>query len=231
MKAAILVDGAFFLNRIKRIYDIRTPQETAHILYNGCRALLRKGPNLENPKNLYRILFYDCPPIRKKDHNPISKKPVDYSKTEIFKFRMEFHTELITYRKLALRMGNLDGENAHWTIYQSTLKELFSRKRKFEELTENDVYLYHPQKGVDMRIGIDIASLSFKKLVDQIILISADSDFVPAAKLARREGIDFVLDPMESKIKEDLYEHIDGLFTEVWTKSLLPKKRKTKGST
>ena len=40
-----------------------------------------------------------------------------------------------------------------------------------------------------MRIGIDIASLAFKKQVDQIVLISGDSDFVPAAKQARREGI------------------------------------------
>ena len=43
------------------------------------------------------------------------------------------------------------------------------------------------------------------------LLISGDSDFVPAAKLARREGIDFVLDPMWSAIRPDLHEHIDGL--------------------
>ena len=46
-----------------------------------------------------------------------------------------------------------------------------------------------------------------------IILISGDSDFVPAAKQARREGIDFILDPMRSPIKEDLFEHIDGMRT------------------
>lgn len=34
-----------------------------------------------------------------------------------------------------------------------------------------------------MRIGIDIASLAYKKQVEQIILIAGDSDFVPAAKL------------------------------------------------
>ena len=44
-----------------------------------------------------------------------------------------------------------------------------------------------------------------------MVLISGDSDFVPAAKLARREGIDFVLDPMWSTIRPDLHEHIDGL--------------------
>lgn len=62
-----------------------------------------------------------------------------------------------------------------------------------------------------MRIGIDIASLAYKKQVDRIVLIAGDSDFVPAAKLARREGIDFVLDPMWAPIKPDLFEHIDGL--------------------
>ena len=62
-----------------------------------------------------------------------------------------------------------------------------------------------------MKIGVDIASLAYKKQVDQIILIAGDSDFVPAAKLARREGIDFILDPMWGNITDDLFEHIDGL--------------------
>ena len=62
-----------------------------------------------------------------------------------------------------------------------------------------------------MRIGLDIASLAYKKQVDQIILLAGDSDFVPAAKLARREGIDFILDPMEATIPKDLFEHIDRL--------------------
>ncbi len=69
------------------------------------------------------------------------------------------------------------------------------------------------QKGVDMRIGLDIASMAYKKQVDQIVLISGDSDFVPAAKLAGREGIDFILDPLGAGIKNILMEHIDGLRT------------------
>lgn len=62
-----------------------------------------------------------------------------------------------------------------------------------------------------MKIGLDIASLSYKHQVDQIILISGDSDFVSASKLARREGIDFILDPLGATIKPALFEHIDGL--------------------
>ena len=44
-----------------------------------------------------------------------------------------------------------------------------------------------------------------------IVIIAGDSDFVPAAKLARREGIDFILDPMGANIDPTLFEHIDGL--------------------
>ena len=61
-----------------------------------------------------------------------------------------------------------------------------------------------------MKIGLDIASLSYKHQVDQIILISGDSDFVSASKLARREGIDFFY-PLGATIKPALFEHIDGL--------------------
>ncbi len=64
-----------------------------------------------------------------------------------------------------------------------------------------------------MKVGLDIASLAFKERVDQIILIAGDSDFVPAAKFARKEGVDFILDPMMNNIDPSLHEHIDGLMS------------------
>ena len=72
------------------------------------------------------------------------------------------------------------------------MKKILSGVKTIDELEEKDFSLSVTQKGVDMRIGVDISSLSFKKQVDRIILISGDSDFVPAAKNARREGIDFI---------------------------------------
>jgi len=47
------------------------------------------------------------------------------------------------------------------------------------------------------------------------VLIRGDSDFVPAAKLARHEGLDVVLDPLWNHIAPSLHEHIDGL-TSYW---------------
>lgn len=116
-------------------------------------------------------------------------------------------------RKFALRLGRLAEEQAYFNIRPNALRRLLNGTISINDLTERDFALAISQKGVDMRIGIDISSLAFKKQVNQIILISGDSDFVPAAKQARREGIDFILDPMRSPIKDDLYEHIDGIRT------------------
>ena len=49
------------------------------------------------------------------------------------------------------------------------------------------------------------------KVVISHLAISGDSDFVPAAKLARREGIDFILDPMQANVEPQLFEHVDGI--------------------
>lgn len=81
----------------------------------------------------------------------------------------------------------------------------------WQSIEAGDVSLGLRQKGVDMRIAIDIASLTLKKQASTIILVAGDSDFVPAAKLARREGMEFILDPLWQNINDDLFEHIDGL--------------------
>ena len=111
-------------------------------------------------------------------------------------------------------MGVLE-DRKRWIIKSNKTKELFEKRITIDDLTENDVQFDFSQKRVDIKIGLDIASITLKKQVQQIILISGDSDFVPAAKLARREGIDFLLDPMWNPIKPHLFEHIDGLVSKI----------------
>jgi uncharacterized LabA/DUF88 family protein len=50
------------------------------------------------------------------------------------------------------------------------------------DITADDIFYEMRQKGIDMKIGIDIASLSLKKQVNQIVLISGDEDFVPISQ-------------------------------------------------
>lgn len=95
-------------------------------------------------------------------------------------------------RKVALRMGEIPTSQIRWQLKPNVLKELINGKRDWHTLADDDFRLELRQKGVDMRLGLD---------------------FAPAAKLARREGIDFVLDPLWSTIRSDLFEHIDGLRT------------------
>lgn len=162
------------------------------------------------PANLYRIIYYDCPPLQKKAHLPISQQSIDFAKSEVSRWRLEFFKELKKKRKVALRLGVLS-DNAMWNIRPVVRKMLLNGTKTWDQLTDDDFAYDVAQKRVDMKIGLDITTMTLKKQVHQIILVAGDSDFVPAAKLARREGVDFVLDPMWSTISPDLHEHIDGL--------------------
>ena len=87
-----------------------------------------------------------------------------------------------------------------------------------DALVDSDVFPQIEQKGVDMRIGLDIATLSYKKLVDLIIVITGDQDLVPALKLARREGILVCVDSLGSPVKPLLREHVDFFKTKIQKK-------------
>ena len=60
-----------------------------------------------------------------------------------------------------------------------------------------------------MRIGLDIASLTLKRQANVIVLATADSDFIPAMKFARREGTQLFLVTLGHGIKEGVREHAD----------------------
>lgn len=143
--------------------------------------------------------------------HPLTQKSVWLKRTDLYAWTNAFHTALSSKRKVALRMGELLESSAGYVLNSDATKKLCRNEITVADLKESDFHLDIQQKGVDMKIGLDIASLSYKRLIDQIILIAGDSDFVPAAKHARREGIDFILDPMWHTIKPSLNEHIDGL--------------------
>lgn len=112
------------------------------------------------------------------------------------------------------RLPSLEGNADEPLSLQLTgdeVRQLAAARDFWNSLDASAVSLELRQKGVDMRIGVDIASLTLKKQADTIVLVAGDSDFVPAAKLARREGIEFILDPLWQQVNPDLFEHIDGL--------------------
>ncbi len=218
-RTAILVDGGFYRKLSNHLWGEKSPEERANELIKYCHFHLRNRDNYQNFENkkvyeyseLYRIFYYDCAPIKKIIFNPLTQKNIDFSKTVSYKWMNSFLSELKQRRKVALRLGFFADEEMNYIFSSDIVKKLCRKSLSLDELTEKDLLLNMRQKGVDIKIGLDIATFAYKKLVDQIVLISGDSDFVPAAKLARTEGIDFILDPLGMKINENLVEHIDGL--------------------
>lgn len=208
VKVAVMIDGGFFLKRFNSLYNkdkTMTGEEVAEKMYT--MAMKHVGSR----NTLYRIFYYDCYPLENKHHNPLTGCSIDFKKTPEYKFKMNLINALKKKRKVALRMGTLK-DNKVWQIRPRVVKELLQGKMQLSDLKEEDVYLDIKQKGIDMKIGVDIASIALKGFVNTIVLFSGDSDFVPAAKLARREGMDFILDPMYANVEPLLFEHIDGIY-------------------
>ncbi|HMY01466.1 MAG TPA: NYN domain-containing protein [Agitococcus sp.] len=222
IKIAFLIDGSFFLNRLqffKRKYYSSKPDLTSEQIILVIQQIIKK--HLFNcPKNIYqhtyRIFYYDSPPLTIKVHLPLlnqgetHKRVLDFAKDKKNIQRSEFLERLKKQPKFALRLGSIKHEK-QWKLKDTTLNKLLREEISFEQLSNDDFYYEMRQKGVDIKLGIDISTLAQQKLVNKIILIAGDSDFVPAAKLARIHGIDFVLDALHNNIDESLHEHIDGL--------------------
>ena len=210
-KTAIFVDGAYFLARYRKVYEDRDAGDARAVARTLFGMALDHLKQLERPKDaLYRIFFYDCAPLDKVIERPISGTPLDFGASASATFRRELHNELKRVRKLALRLGRLT-ERGEWVLRRQTLQDLRSGALRWENLRDEHFELDLRQTQVDMKIGLDIASLAHKRLADQLVLVTGDADFVPAAKLARREGIDVILDPMWQGVSASLHEHVDGL--------------------
>lgn len=212
MRTAVLIDGGYFVKRFQQLepHNKLNAERAADCAFRWALKHLIEPSQKQHRHELYRVFFYDCPPLSKRMHHPLTKRAVDFSTTPEAVFRNELHQRLLRKRKVALRLGHLS-EDVGWTLPQNTIETMLKGKRQWSELNVSEVIPAIRQKGVDMRIGVDVASLAFKGLVDQIVLMAGDADFVPAAKLARREGIDFILDPMRRSVPASLMEHIDGL--------------------
>lgn len=64
-------------------------------------------------------------------------------------------------------------------------------------------------KGVDLRIGLDIARRALRHHLETIVVVTGDSDLVPAFKFARREGLRVILDHLGAPVRRELEAHVD----------------------
>lgn len=209
-KTAILVDGGYYRKRATALWGRKSAEDRADELFRYCLLHISVP---DEPRDLYRIFYYDCPGLTRQLVHPLTGNVTDFSTGAGTQWTKEFFEKMASKRKVAIRRGELAENQAEYVLKASALNDLLHERRSVHDLTERDFRLDVKQKGVDMRIGLDATSIAMGKLADQIILIAGDSDFLPVAKIARRNGIDFILDPMKQIPKANLQEHVDGIET------------------
>ena len=205
-KVVFMIDGWFMR---KRIYSLKSFRYDGQNIRRYCCNHLKKDDQL------YRIFYYDTAPLDKKGHNPITKKPIDFSKTSVAEAQYALLESIKRTPNFALRLGKTVWKNNSWLLTPERFDALISKKITVDDLTEHDVRPLIEQKAVDMKMGLDIASIATKKLADTLIIITGDADIVPALKLARQEGMIVGLDPLWNPIQAELSEHVDFVATKI----------------
>jgi uncharacterized LabA/DUF88 family protein len=155
----------------------------------------------QGDEELHRVLYYDCRPYDGERPKPISGEP------HRFEQRGDWLDELAALDLFAVRLGVLK-----WRGWKRR-----EQRQNPQELTDEDFKPDFEQKGVDLRIGLDIATFSFGRKVDRIAIVTGDTDLIPAMKLARREGIQIVGVRLENqRISRELSAHFDFTRSVAW---------------
>ena len=68
IRTAILVDGAFYRKRAYTLFGDLLPSERARELASYCHRHIKEE---KEGVTLYRVFYYDCPPINKMVYHPL----------------------------------------------------------------------------------------------------------------------------------------------------------------
>jgi uncharacterized LabA/DUF88 family protein len=183
-KVAVLIDGGFLrvvAKKSSKTFDPDFIERFAHL----CVAA---------DESIFRVLYYDCAMYSGTVKLPVSGTSHTYTSNDGW-LHVLSHKDLFAVRRGVLKFRGFKPKK---TPVAPTA------------LTDADFEPIFEQKGVDMRIGLDIAAYSDNHAVDRIILVSADTDCVPALKYGRKAGLQTVLiDPPKATLAPELLAHVD----------------------
>jgi uncharacterized LabA/DUF88 family protein len=184
MKVAVFIDGG----------HLRVLTKQAALTYNPDYIEKVASACVAADERALRVLYYDCAP-----YNGVATLPVSGNQ-QVFNQSGQWIKELARKDLFAVRLGVLKFRG-------------YKPKRipiATQQLSDRDFKPDFEQKGVDMRIGLDIASYSLGPSVDRIILLSNDTDCIPAMKHGRKAGMQIVLATLPNqRIAPELLEHCD----------------------
>jgi NYN domain-containing protein len=197
MKYAVLIDGGFVKRKLgSRIAPVTVSDVTRFL------ERLKAHPTLESLQ-LHRIYWYDALPLLGSAVRPLRGGGVDFARTAMAEANRELLSQLCALPYVSVRRGDLVFRG--WKVRSDRLPA----REPSVVIRGNDIEPNIQQKGVDMRIGLDIAALTLKQHADIIVLVAGDGDFVPAMKFARREGAQLFLVTLGHATRSEMHEHAD----------------------
>jgi uncharacterized LabA/DUF88 family protein len=171
---AFILDGDF-VRRVVHGLVGRPP--TPGQIETFCRSAITSDEMIKG------AAYYDCPPFEESRPLPISGAPYSFKTQPTYWKAFKFQEALLKNNFFSYRLGKLSFEG--WRLKRDAMKELTVRPRP---LSDDDFEPILVQRQVEMMIGLDIAKLSNTKFVSRLILITSDSDLIPAIRLARANG-------------------------------------------
>lgn len=151
-----------------------------NFIYKVEDALLKQGINkhevsIENI-NLFELLHIALP-----DYN--------FNKLRYYSAKLQFHPEFyVKSKELILKprilKTNLEKQGFEFILAGNVRPQVVNVDGKSKTIFK--------EKGVDVRIAVDLVTLSYDKDIDVAVLCSSDSDLQPAVAEIRKRGIEVV---------------------------------------
>jgi len=197
MKYAILIDAGFLK---RKLGSQAAPLDAVRV--SAFLDAVRSHEALIGMR-LHRVYWYDAPPLNTRVTKPLRGGGIHFGATALARSNAALLEALCDSPYVSVRRGDLVFRG--WKIRPGKL----TAGDACVTLTAQDLEPNIHQKGVDMRLGLDIAALTLKAHISAIVLVAGDSDFVPAMKFARREGEQVFLITLGHTVRADMREHSD----------------------
>lgn len=194
MKTVLLIDGGY----------LRACAQAAAIGYDANFVGRFVQGCVDQNEYLLRVLYYDAPLFEGRVQLPVSGRYKQFRSSDTLL------SDLAKMERFAVRVGSLGFRG--WKPRNIPIAG-------GAPLTDYDFKPVFEQKGVDMRVGLDITAYSNNGSVRRIILVSGDQDMIPAMKHARKSGLEVALIQLPAPARaphDNLLAHSDIIRPVQW---------------
>ena len=195
MEAVIFIDGNNFYHNLKQI-KIKPSnldfEKLVNIISNHFNCELKEVryynsmPTIRDGKDIYfsHLKFID----------DLRKIP----KFKIFTRKLQVHSTKELLKEKQELINSMDLCKSCKPIVEENLLGVIGNVKKKE-------------KGIDITIAIDIVEFAVNKKADILILLSGDSDFIPALELAKKKDIEVKSVSLSKGYSQQLRDNFDFL--------------------